>query len=104
MGPKFGIQLLSPKQCRPFSEIEGGQAPQTGDLLHIPTPWHNCVAEVEGYKHFFIGGSAQMEKLCISGTEKLKGSWLDGNARNDNKNGLYVYIVEEILQSSDHYT
>ncbi|TDZ22547.1 Spore wall maturation protein DIT1 [Colletotrichum orbiculare MAFF 240422] len=48
-GPKFGIQLFDPAVVRVVEGLSPDGVPMTSrDLLHIPTPWHNCVVEIEG--------------------------------------------------------
>lgn len=31
--------------------------PRTADLLHTPTPWHNCIIEVEGDRTLYLAKS-----------------------------------------------
>ncbi|KAK4184972.1 spore wall maturation protein DIT1 [Podospora australis] len=48
-GPKFGIQMFDPTKVRAVSALSpNGELTTSLDLLHIPTPWHNCVVELEG--------------------------------------------------------
>ncbi|KAK4120222.1 hypothetical protein N657DRAFT_625470 [Parathielavia appendiculata] len=48
-GPKFGIQLFDPAQTRAVAALSpDGELMTSLDLLHIPTPWHNCVVEFAG--------------------------------------------------------
>lgn len=44
-GPKFGITLFDPAKTRVIDSLENlsSVAELSHDLLHIPTPWHNCV-------------------------------------------------------------
>lgn len=44
-GPKFGIQLFDPSKVRAVKSLDP-KHDQGSDNLHIPTPWHNCVAEM----------------------------------------------------------
>ncbi|KAK2004519.1 pyoverdine/dityrosine biosynthesis protein [Colletotrichum falcatum] len=54
-GPKFGIQLFDPAVIRAVEGLSPDGTPMTSrDLLHIPTPWHNCVAEVEGSPYLLV--------------------------------------------------
>ncbi|GKT84868.1 pyoverdine/dityrosine biosynthesis protein [Colletotrichum tofieldiae] len=54
-GPKFGIQLFDPAVVRAVEGLSPDGTPMTSrDLLHIPTPWHNCVAEVEGSPYLLV--------------------------------------------------
>ncbi|KAK4150285.1 Pyoverdine/dityrosine biosynthesis protein-domain-containing protein [Chaetomidium leptoderma] len=46
-GPKFGIQLFDPTSVRVAASLAPDGAVMTAvDLLHIPTPWHNCVVKL----------------------------------------------------------
>jgi hypothetical protein len=48
-GPKFGIQLFDPARVRAVAALSpDGELMASLDLLHIPTPWHNCVVELAG--------------------------------------------------------
>ncbi|KAK4096577.1 cytochrome P450 [Parathielavia hyrcaniae] len=48
-GPKFGIQLFDPAHTRAVAALSpDGELMTSVDLLHIPTPWHNCVVELAG--------------------------------------------------------
>ncbi|KAK4236358.1 Pyoverdine/dityrosine biosynthesis protein-domain-containing protein [Achaetomium macrosporum] len=48
-GPKFGIQLFDPATVRAVEGLSSaGQLMASLDLLHIPTPWHNCVVQLAG--------------------------------------------------------
>ncbi|OHE97799.1 pyoverdine/dityrosine biosynthesis protein [Colletotrichum orchidophilum] len=54
-GPKFGIQLFDPAVVRAVEGLLPDGTPMTSrDLLHIPTPWHNCVVEVEGSPYLLV--------------------------------------------------
>ncbi|KAA8641754.1 isocyanide synthase family protein [Aspergillus tanneri] len=66
LGPKFGIRLFDSKTVRAVSTLDsvfgkdGGESESDDDrvstshLLHIPTPWHNCVAQVVGDSRVYI--------------------------------------------------
>ena len=79
-GPKFGIQLFEKGVCKPIGMLS--QAPGAGgnsdDLLHIPTPWHNCVVEVAGDSKIYVGKS----KVIVDALEKglYTGGWKEGNS------------------------
>ncbi|KAF7596209.1 hypothetical protein BBP40_002741 [Aspergillus hancockii] len=58
-GPKFGIRLFDTATVRAVRELdsvadEGDSAISASHLLHIPTPWHNCVAQVAGDPTLYI--------------------------------------------------
>ena len=46
-GPKFGIKVISQDQCRIIRSLENEEEPIFEDLLHIPTPWHNCIVKFQ---------------------------------------------------------
>lgn len=53
-GPKFAISLLSQTNFQPLTSFDGLRLSSRDNQydvrhhLHIPTPWHNCLVEVEG--------------------------------------------------------
>ncbi|KAH6612193.1 Pyoverdine/dityrosine biosynthesis protein-domain-containing protein [Chaetomium sp. MPI-SDFR-AT-0129] len=48
-GPKFGIQLFDPSKVRAVEGLSAdGELMTSLDLLHIPTPWHNSVVQLNG--------------------------------------------------------
>ncbi|KAI1082062.1 pyoverdine/dityrosine biosynthesis protein [Whalleya microplaca] len=54
-GPKFGIQLFDPAAVRAVESLApNGEPMSSRDLLHIPTPWHNCVVEVVGSNVLYV--------------------------------------------------
>ncbi|KAI5865800.1 Pyoverdine/dityrosine biosynthesis protein-domain-containing protein [Durotheca rogersii] len=55
-GPKFGIQLFDPERVRAVESLPPNNSPSMNsrDLLHIPTPWHNCVVEVAGHEFLYV--------------------------------------------------
>ncbi|KAE8370671.1 Pyoverdine/dityrosine biosynthesis protein-domain-containing protein [Aspergillus caelatus] len=67
-GPKFGIRLFDSATVRTIRQLDSvgsddGDDDGNGDeegtatashLLHIPTPWHNCIVEVAGDPKLYI--------------------------------------------------
>lgn len=53
-GPKFGIRMFPSNAVRAIESFSTRQEPKTQDLLHTPTPWHNCIVEVEGDKMLYL--------------------------------------------------
>jgi hypothetical protein len=55
-GPKFGINLFG--RDTPIKVTEqlspDGDLMSSRDLLHVPTPWHNCVVEVPGHPMLYV--------------------------------------------------
>lgn len=45
-GPKFGIKLISSEECKIINNLKELMEPKFEDLLHIPTPWHNCIVAI----------------------------------------------------------
>ncbi|KAI0105952.1 Pyoverdine/dityrosine biosynthesis protein-domain-containing protein [Daldinia grandis] len=82
-GPKFGIQLFDPKLVRAVESLSPQSNTMTSrDLLHIPTPWHNCVAKVAGSEILYVTKAKVVRESLASGemTGKL--------AVQDNETGL----------------
>ncbi|KAI8161913.1 hypothetical protein K4K49_004785 [Colletotrichum sp. SAR 10_70] len=64
-GPKFGIQLFDPAVVRVVEGLSPDGVPMTSrDLLHIPTPWHNCVVEIEGSPYLLVT-KASIPKMAM---------------------------------------
>jgi pyoverdine/dityrosine biosynthesis protein Dit1 len=59
-GPKFAISLLPRQQFAPLTSFDRLRLSTKYDQydekhhLHIPTPWHNCLVEVEGEDAIFV--------------------------------------------------
>ncbi|KAI1765627.1 Pyoverdine/dityrosine biosynthesis protein-domain-containing protein [Hypoxylon sp. FL1150] len=54
-GPKFGIQLFDPAHVRAVESLSPSSNPSISlDLLHIPTPWHNCVVKMTGSNVLYV--------------------------------------------------
>lgn len=59
-GPKFAISLLLQRQFRPLTSFESLRSATQYDHfdernhLHIPTPWHNCLVQIEGHKIGYV--------------------------------------------------
>lgn len=62
-GPKFGIKVISSEQCRIVKSLEDLEEPKFEDLLHIPTPWHNCVVKVDDERYILTKASIVKEAL-----------------------------------------
>jgi hypothetical protein len=80
-GPKFGIQLFDKALCRPASALlHAPGCEDSTDLLHIPTPWHNCVIEVAGDPKIYVGKSKVVKDAINKGL--YSGGWqvTDGQA------------------------
>ena len=81
LGPKFGVRLLSFDNIgavdAPLEEALLTPAGSTSDLLHIPTPWHNCVFKLEGLSRYFIGKSKLVQDCNKSGM--FHGEWQEGS-------------------------
>ena len=46
------------------------------DLLHVPTPWHNCLVEVVGHATLTMTKSNAVKAALSSG--KFVGGWIPG--------------------------
>ena len=47
---------------------------RTHDLLHTPTPWHNCIIEIEGDETLYLAKSrVALDALAGNG---YKGAWV----------------------------
>lgn len=70
-GPKFAVRLLN--DCRVIESINDFNYPQTADLLHVPTPWHNSIVKFEGTGGYFVVKRSKIDE----GVDQGKGtaSW-----------------------------
>ncbi|PYH83391.1 hypothetical protein BO82DRAFT_373412 [Aspergillus uvarum CBS 121591] len=88
-GPKFGICLFNRATTRLVSsvnELAGGGIGSFGDdasphLLHIPTPWHNCVLRIAGHQGFFVAKAKVVRKALASG--QVRGHWVPAGVAAD---------------------
>ncbi|KAJ0163896.1 Spore wall maturation protein DIT1 [Colletotrichum tanaceti] len=68
-GPKFGIQLFDPAVVRAVEGLSPEGTPMTSrDLLHIPTPWHNCLIEVQGSPYLLVTKASVPREAMSLGT------------------------------------
>lgn len=75
-GPKFGIRLFGPN-VRPLETLSfKGPEMCSVDLLHVPTPWHNCLVEVSGQSTLIMTKSKTAKTALSSG--KFRGGWTKG--------------------------
>ncbi|UCS20058.1 uncharacterized protein HLK63_F02343 [Nakaseomyces glabratus] len=90
-GPKFGIKVIAPEQCRTIKSLENIDEPKFEDLLHIPTPWHNCIVKIE--KDYDNGNELYMIKSKIIkdviDQGKYVGYWEPGNIEKG-KGGHFI--------------
>ena len=98
-GPKFGIDLLPKQFVRPIQSLEDRLAPESEDLLHTPTPWHNCILRLENDPMLYLVKSGVVHQ-ALEG-KKFGGEWVtpegdDGcqghfhlrsNCKNEEANG-----------------
>lgn len=75
-GPKFGIRLFGPN-VRPLESLSFEAAEMSSvDLLHVPTPWHNCLVEISGHSTLIMTKSNTVKTALSSG--KFGGGWIQG--------------------------
>lgn len=73
-GPKYGIQLFDPSRVRAVEALSpDGELMMSLDLLHIPTPWHNCVVKLAN-----SGGVLLVTKAKVVRAALAKGSVTGG--------------------------
>ncbi|KID94194.1 Pyoverdine biosynthesis, partial [Metarhizium majus ARSEF 297] len=82
-GPKFGIKMLG-KHVIPTDVIPPtGEALDCCDHLHIPTPWHNCMVEIDGRLSLYTTKASAVWPAVRSGDA----TWVNGG-----ECGSYVYF------------
>ncbi|KAL8408524.1 hypothetical protein RB594_007092 [Gaeumannomyces avenae] len=78
-GPKFGIRLLG-RHARALERLSlAGAAAEmrSVDLLHVPTPWHNCLVEVAGHPGPIMTKSRAVREALARG--EFVGGWVEGD-------------------------
>lgn len=76
-GPKFGIRLLSHDKVRTVGNLTFEELQSSDDLLHIPTPWHNCVVEIDGKDCYYVVKSKVVKDALL--TDNFTGEWVKGS-------------------------
>ncbi|AMD21687.1 HFL169Cp [Eremothecium sinecaudum] len=74
-GPKFGVKVVSPKICKTVKSLDSDDVPTFDDLLHIPTPWHNCVVRIGD--DYYLAKNKVVTDALESG--RYKGEWKEGD-------------------------
>lgn len=76
-GPKFGIRLLSHDKVRTVKSLTFEELQSSDDLLHIPTPWHNCVVEIENKDCYYVFKSKVVKDALV--TDDFSGEWVQSS-------------------------
>lgn len=74
-GPKYGIKVVSPKMCKTIRNLDSDETPTFEDLLHIPTPWHNCVVKIND--ELYLTKNRVVKDALESG--EYQGEWIDSD-------------------------
>ncbi|KAI1464293.1 Pyoverdine/dityrosine biosynthesis protein-domain-containing protein [Daldinia caldariorum] len=90
-GPKFGVQLFDPKLVRAIESLSQNSSSVTSlDLLHIPTPWHNCVAKVAGSEVLYVTKAKVVREALARG--EMVGKLVTQEDRFDPSRGVYFAL------------
>ncbi|KAK3301847.1 Pyoverdine/dityrosine biosynthesis protein-domain-containing protein [Chaetomium strumarium] len=100
-GPKFGIQLFNPATVRAVESLLPNRqlvASSSPDLLHIPTPWHNCVVQLDG-----------SDVVLVTKAKFARAALLNNNNNDDDNdvNGGKIGMMSGGLRGNrvvDHHT
>ncbi|KAI1859140.1 hypothetical protein JX265_010617 [Neoarthrinium moseri] len=76
-GPKFGIRMFGTNVRAVEKLAFDGAEMRSVDLLHVPTPWHNCLVEIAGCETLFMVKAKTVRDALSSG--KFSGGWVDGS-------------------------
>lgn len=89
-GPKFGISLFDKSNTRVVNSINDllSTANESHDLLHIPTPWHNCVFRVSGDDFTYITKSKVIHEAREA--KLIRAHWV--NQDQNSASGGYFQI------------
>lgn len=83
-GPKFGVKVISHEQCSIVRDLQNIDEPTFEDLLHIPTPWHNCVVKVAH------GTDVEKENYFLTKSGVIKDAIENGNYKGEWKDTCFV--------------
>lgn len=98
-GPKFGIQLFDKNAARASSTLApDDRAKGSQDLLHIPTPWHNCIVEVEGDPVVHVMKSAVAKEALAN--KEYSGGWIEGILEKG-QGGAFSLIKSPVQNADD---
>lgn len=95
-GPKFGIKIISHEQCKTVKSLDSNEEPEFEDLLHIPTPWHNCVIKLEESDQYYLVKSKIVADAIKNGL--YEGKWRDTSI-SDGEGGHF--IIKKRATTSD---
>ena len=85
-GPKFGIQMFDAAVRATNVLSPDGDVMSSLDLLHVPTPWHNCVVEIQGHPFLYVTKSRVVHEALDSGE-------FSGGAVDDDEQGGYFKLA-----------
>ncbi|EJP61451.1 pyoverdine/dityrosine biosynthesis protein [Beauveria bassiana ARSEF 2860] len=87
-GPKFGVNLLGRNAKATDTLPLVLEHQDGGDILHVPTPWHNCVVQIDGHPSVIVTKSNIVREALASG--KFRGGIVDSPVE-----GLYAHITPQ---------
>lgn len=88
----FDKQLV--KSVRSLEDCAESEGPSC-DILHIPTPWHNCIFQFAGSPTIYVAKSKIIKDALKAGL--VEGGWVEGCAGR----GGYFEICRPRLPSID---
>lgn len=96
-GPKFGIRLLPGSKVKPIESLKDYSVWSSQDLLHIPTPWHNSILEIEGEQMLY----AVKSKVVLEAIQRkdFVGGWVA--ADTPSSGGRYLVRKDVSPQNQD---
>ena len=87
-GPKFGIGLLPRQFVRPIRSLEDRLAPESEDLLHIPTPWHNYILRLEHDPMLYLVKSGLVQEALDK--KSFDGEWVTSGGYDGCQGHFYL--------------
>lgn len=98
-GPKFGISLFDRSKTRVVGSLNdlSSIAKSSHDLLHIPTPWHNCVFQVSGSELTYITKAKVINDARMSSL--IRGYWV-GQDRASASGGYFQIDAPELIEAT----
>ena len=97
-GPKFGIGLLPKTLVRPIRSLEDRLEPESEDLLHTPTPWHNCLLRLENDPMLYLVKSATVHDALKS--RKFGGGWVSPEGDHGCQGYYYLKMNQQEERAS----
>lgn len=94
-GPKFAINLLGRKVRATRHLSSDSELDTFCDILHVPTPWHGCIVEIQGHSSLYITKAHFVMEALSRGF--FTGGW---QSSKESHGGYFRLLPAQHLQRS----